>query len=101
MLEFLNGKASERKLRLLAVACCGWIVPLATDTLFLKCLDVAERYADGAATAEDLRRAEEASNEVYWASEQALSEAASRAVLAGTAGQSADDPNLVAVWEAA
>jgi hypothetical protein len=60
MLVFLEsiGKASERKLRLFAVACCR--------LLFRKVrvhpwdehqVSVAERYADGAASAEELREA--------------------------------------------
>jgi hypothetical protein len=70
MLEFLRGKVSDRKLRLFAVACWwrgyNWLVSgdcLATreDGRFFR--EVAERavqFADGQATAEDLRVASEA-----------------------------------------
>jgi hypothetical protein len=53
MLEFLRGKASDRKLRLFACACCrrGWFL------LTRKCrrsLETAERYADSEATVQKL-----------------------------------------------
>lgn len=58
MLEFLRcrGKPNERKLRLFAVACSrrmgNWI-----DALGRHAVDVAERFADGFATPEELRAA--------------------------------------------
>jgi hypothetical protein len=53
MLEFLRGKASDRKLRLFACACCRAVrgsqhMPPGTAVA------VAERYADGLASQEDL-----------------------------------------------
>jgi len=100
MVDFLGQKASQRKLRLFAVTCCRWVTQLGTDTPFLKSLDVAERFADGAATADELAKAEGASNEVYQECEEALSVAASRAVLAGISGQG-DDPAITKLQDAA
>jgi hypothetical protein len=53
----LRGKASARKLRLFAVACCRRLGPLLQDTRIITALDVAERHADGAATQADLEAA--------------------------------------------
>jgi hypothetical protein len=67
MLEFLRGKASDRKLRLFAVACCRriWHLLIAEvqhwhkdeAAFWQRCLDaveLAERFADGGATEQDL-----------------------------------------------
>jgi hypothetical protein len=57
MLNFLRGKASDRKLRLFAVACCQRVRTSLPDERCGKTIDTAERFADGLATADELRRA--------------------------------------------
>jgi len=57
MLEFLKGKASDRKLRLFAVACCRHIWESLLPGRCRAAVEMAERYADGSATDGDLNRA--------------------------------------------
>jgi hypothetical protein len=57
MLEFLRGKASDRKLRLFSVACCRLVWDCLTTHRSRRSVETAEEYADGLATDAELVRA--------------------------------------------
>jgi hypothetical protein len=57
MLDFLRGQASDRKLRLFAVACCRNFWHLVEDERSRKAVEVSERFADGVATRKEVRSA--------------------------------------------
>src|SRR5258708_15072627 len=54
MLEFMRGKASDRKLRLFACACASRNLHMMSDGRFRRFVEVAERFADDLAGVEAL-----------------------------------------------
>ena len=56
MLEFVLGKASDRKFRLFACACCRNVWSLIVEERWRKAVEVAEEYADQACRSERLKK---------------------------------------------
>jgi hypothetical protein len=54
MLEFLEGKAGGRKLRLFAVACCRRLWDR-LEECYRRTVDIGEQYADGLISTQELR----------------------------------------------
>ena len=63
MLKFLLAKPNERRLRLFALACCRSIWHLLGNPACRKAIEVAEMYADGLTSAEELEAAHNAARE--------------------------------------
>jgi hypothetical protein len=63
MLEWLRGQASDRKLRLFACACCSSYSIQLPNGDFESGKDVAEQFADGNATLEQLAEIQEITRE--------------------------------------
>jgi len=63
VLEFLRGRASDRKLRLFACACCRRVWDVLTDGRTRRAVETAEGYADGLVSGAEFREAHEAACE--------------------------------------
>ena len=70
MLEFLEGKVSDRKLRLFACACCRSIWHLLREQCLRDAVEAAEKFADGRMAVESLTEI----SEVAWDTKYRLEE---------------------------
>ncbi len=68
MLDFLQGRTSERKLRLFACACCRRIWNLLLDQRSRNAVMLAELFADGSVSPEELRIARSAADRAHFES---------------------------------
>ena len=68
MLDFLHGKASDRKLRLFACGCARQVWGLLKDERSRTAVETAERFADGLVTRSELSPARSAARRESWLS---------------------------------
>jgi hypothetical protein len=80
------GWSNDKDLRLMAVAFAREVQHLMKDQRSINALGVAERYANGCATIEELRAAREAAGAAWAAAREAAREAREAAEAAGSAG---------------
>jgi hypothetical protein len=73
-LGFLRDKATARKQRLFACACCRRFWGVLTGPRSREAVEIGERYADGLADDQALRQAEKAAAEVVWRANVAVKE---------------------------
>lgn len=103
---------TDKELRLYAVWCARQVQHLMTDERSINALDVAERYANGLATDEELETARDAAGDVAWAVAWAAARAvagaaardvardAARDAARAVAGDVAGDVAWAAAWDA-
>lgn len=65
MLEYMRGKAGDRKVRLFAVACCLRVWKSLKHDEFRKAVEAAEKFADGLVDQDALTRARQAALAVF------------------------------------
>src|SRR4051794_3950233 len=67
MLEFLQGKISNRKLRLFYCACARLVWHLLTQPEYREAVEAGERYVDGRENGERLQVVQGSASDAFWA----------------------------------
>jgi len=91
----------DREWRLFAVWCARQVQHLMTDQRSIDALDVAERFANGLATTQELDAAGAAAWAAAWDAARAAAGAAARAAAGAAAWAAAWDAARAAAWDAA
>ena len=105
MLEFVRGKASDRKLRLFGVACCRRIWQWINHEECRQAILSSEKFADGVATLQECNAANDAASVIADTSKEFLAVASSCAVSWATStgpnGWDADTWSLLSAMQTA
>ena len=91
----------EKEMRLYTVWCARKVQHLMTDPRSIQALDVAEQFASGMATVEELAAAWAAARDAAWAAARDAAWAAAWAAAGAAAGAAARDAAWAAAWDAA
>ena len=90
-----QNEVTDKQLRLIAVECCRSVQRLMTDQRSINAVDVAERYANGEATDEELRQAQAAAGVAWDAAGAAARAAAEEAGAAAREAESKKQSDIV------
>jgi len=89
MILYLQGRGSERKLRLFACACCRYLWESLKSKRSRRAVEAAERYAEGLIPRAEMRRAAWAASAAFKAAGGRAPEAAAEGVARAAAGTDA------------
>jgi hypothetical protein len=96
-----EGIVGDKTLRLFAVGCARKVQHLMKDQRSIDALDVAERYANGNATKDELSAAWAAAREAAWEAAWDAAQASARAAAWAAAWAAAREAAWEAAWDAA
>ena len=96
-----EGITDNKTLRLFAVACARRVQHLLKEQRSTNAIDVAERYANGNATKEELAAASDAASDAAWAAASDAASDAARYAAGAAASDAASDAAWAAAWAAA
>jgi hypothetical protein len=96
-----EGIVGDKTLRLFAVGCARKVQHLMKDQRSIDALDVAERYANGNATEDELAAAREAAKAAAWAAAGVVEWYAAKAAAGDVAREAAEAAEWAAAWAAA
>jgi hypothetical protein len=101
MMQWLGRHASDRKLRLFAVACCRTVWHLLADERLRRAVEAAEQYADGRLSPEDWANTVQTVNDIVPEPDSLYFNYTAGEVAALAVAAVVNDNALTAAWQAA